>query len=114
MLVKTINWIKKYSIHILAWLFYAIYEIISIRFVSVSFAPFWDYFFYYLFNISLFYIHANFLLLYQRKKLGGLMVGVIVIIEIIVYVYICQTSDKILVNTFKIELFHSPKFNIGY
>jgi len=80
--------LAKYRIHLIAWFFFIFYEIIITGVLRGYFASAGNYLIFYVFNISLFYLHAHVILPKAHKNPNHTiwLLPTLILIEVIVYV----------------------------
>jgi len=96
MMTDLLIFLKKYKYHFLAWGIYLTYEIVFLWLLLGAFATPGAYVFTYFFYILSFYFHAEILLKYTLEspnKLFKYSLPLLILIEILLFVYIKQQSD---------------------
>ncbi|RAJ29626.1 sensor histidine kinase [Pedobacter cryoconitis] len=107
---------KTIRIHLLCWFIFILYELSLLEIISGSTRPAFHYVIYYLFNISLFYIHSQLVLPRITKKfIASLwLIPIFTILELAVYCGIAVvisclimlfTSEPIKIEYFNIKFF---------
>jgi len=89
---------KTIKIHVLCWAIYVVYEILLTAAMKGEFSHFYFYLFFYLLNISLFYVHALYVMPASFRKIPNTLwrLPFMVIIEIGVYVCLSILLSKLL------------------
>ena len=89
---------KTIKIHVLCWAIYVVYEILLTAAMKGEFSHFYFYLFFYLLNISLFYVHALYVMPASFRKIPNTLwrLPFMVIIEIGGYVCLSILLSKLL------------------
>lgn len=95
---KMKNWLKHYQWHIISWLIFIIYEYLLVAQVLDINEPLLVYCIHYVINISLFYIHSDFIL---NKSLAGhkpdyFRLMALIITEICAFTFISYLADQVI------------------
>ncbi|WP_316814646.1 sensor histidine kinase [Pedobacter nyackensis] len=112
-LKKYIRFLVKNKIHFIAWFFFIFYEIVLAGILRGYFASPGNYFVFYVFNISLFYFHAHFILPRARKnsKHTIWLLPLLILIEVVVYVPLTIGIVAILQKYTSLDVFTSAAFD---
>lgn len=98
-LISLFNWLQLKRIHILIWVIFIFQEVVIVGLFKQSFGSFSNYFVHYCFNISIFYIHACWLLplVFKHSKNKGWRLFLYFIIELFIFVIIIYFIDLFLI-----------------
>ncbi|WP_412465415.1 sensor histidine kinase [Pedobacter sp. KLB.chiD] len=90
------NWLRNYRWHIIAWATFILYEYILVSLILKINATILSYCIHYIINITLFYIHAEWVLGKRLKaqKPAYLSIIVLTIVEILTYTLIAYFTDR--------------------
>ena len=98
------KWYSNYKIHLLIWLLYMIYEVLSLGILFHNFRSPLIYLSHYLVVVFLFYFHANIALpnATRNKKVAPYLIVVVVLMELVVYVF-AQYTVRLFLDAIKIS-----------
>jgi two-component system LytT family sensor kinase len=125
---KLLNWYSTYKIHVLAWIFYMLYETLSIGIVYDNFVSPIIYLSHYLVFICFFYLHAHTFLPFalKNKRIAFWTVPIIVVLEVVAYVisqyivsslliFLGMSNDPLAINSnFFIRNSYRAMFYMGF
>ncbi|TKC09958.1 hypothetical protein FA048_07035 [Pedobacter polaris] len=106
MLKNSLNWIKKYKIHFIVWALFMLYETVVIGLLFNLYGNPIIYIAHYIVIVSIFYVHANFILAWALRDKTNVIwrLPFIIIIQIILYILLNYSADLILIGLNLIEV----------
>lgn len=112
------SWIRSKRTHILVWIIFICYEVIVVGLARGTFATFLNYMIHYGINITIFYMHAFWVLplAFKRPKNTYWKVPVYVLIELLVCIAFVYSVDVLLIkytNVMRTSVIVSHKIVLG-
>lgn len=90
-----IFWQKEGRIHLVIWSIFILYEVVIAGLVRGSFATPANYIVHYILNITLFYLHSEFVLIYcfEFRKIKAWFLALLILMELGLYILVALTLD---------------------
>lgn len=104
--LKIKNWYKQYEIHVLAWLFFIIFEVVVTGIMFQQFFAVGNYVIHYTINISIFYFHAYGVnkIISKNFKFKSWLILIFLIVEIALYLVLAYSLEYLAAITYDPEL----------
>lgn len=100
MINRIAAFLKIYRVQIIVWAIFIFFEVTIVGFAKGSFGSFFNYFIHYCLNISIFYIHAFWLLplAYKHNQNKALRITIYVLFELTIFISVVYFIDLLLIT----------------
>lgn len=110
------NTIRRHQIHLIAWSFFILYEVLVGSILHGRLSSFWDYFLHYSINIAFFYLHALYVMPRGFRPDGHRfwLIPVLILGEIMAYILFTYAIERLAVDIFQVRMTRSLELDSAY